>query len=72
MPGDANGDWQVIGSDVTFLVNFFRGLVTPPIEVDGYYPGADANGDCLNIGSDVTYMVSYFRGGPLPVDGNCF
>ncbi|MCP4580154.1 MAG: hypothetical protein GY839_00945 [candidate division Zixibacteria bacterium] len=72
IPGDANGDLLVIGSDVTFLVNYFRGITTPPIEVDGFYPGADANGDCRNIGSDVTYLVTYFRGGNSPIDGHCF
>ena len=62
IPGDVNGDGQVIGSDVTFLVNYFRCLATPPFEVDGFYPAADVNGDCQIIGSDVTYLVNYFRG----------
>ena len=72
LPGDANGDGRLIGSDVTFLVNYFRGGAAPPFEVEGFYPAADANGDCRNIGSDVTYLVNYFRGGNSPVDGNCF
>jgi len=62
VPGDVNGDGRIIGSDVTFLVNYFRGLGTPPFEVDGFYPAADVNGDCLVIGSDVTFLVQYFRG----------
>jgi hypothetical protein len=70
--GDANmyvGQWppQVIGGDVTFLVNYFRGVVQPCL-LDGFYCSGDANGDCQVIGSDVTRMVNYFRGiiGILP------
>ena len=66
VPGDVNGDGLVIGSDVTFLVNYFRGIVTPrPEQIfgpDNFWAGADANGDCQIIGSDVTYLVNYFRG----------
>jgi hypothetical protein len=70
--GDANmyvGQWppQVIGGDVTFLVNYFRGVVQPCL-LGGFYCSGDANGDCQVIGSDVTRMVNYFRGiiGILP------
>lgn len=67
-PGDANGDGNVIGSDVTYLVNYFRGLNSipnPPM-------AGDANGDCRLIGSDVTYLVQYFRGlQQAPIRGNC-
>lgn len=73
MPGDVNGDSQVMGSDVTYLVRYFKGLgLPPPVEVNGFYPGADANGDCQNRGGDVTYLVAFFKGGPPPVDGHCF
>jgi hypothetical protein len=60
--GDANGDGRLIGSDVTYLVNYFRGIVPRP------YPTGrgDANADGLILGSDVTYLVNYFRGGPAP------
>jgi hypothetical protein len=66
VPGDANminAQWppQVIGSDVTYLVGYFRAL-NPPCPLDGFYASGDANGDCLVIGSDVTKMVTYFRG----------
>ena len=66
LPGDANmynGIWppQCIGSDVTYLVNYFRG-VGNACELDGFWASADANGDCQIIGSDVTRLVSYFRG----------
>jgi hypothetical protein len=68
LPGDANmynGQWppEVIGSDVTYLVNYFRGLENNPACLIGnFYCAGDANGDCQVIGSDVTRMVSYFRG----------
>ncbi|MCP4582298.1 MAG: hypothetical protein GY839_11850 [candidate division Zixibacteria bacterium] len=66
LPGDANmpnGIWPpaVIGSDVTYLVNYFRAIGGPCL-LDGFYASADANGDCLVIGSDVTKLVTYFRG----------
>ncbi|MCP4584011.1 MAG: Omp28-related outer membrane protein [candidate division Zixibacteria bacterium] len=68
LPGDVNmfnGAWPptVIGGDVTFLVNYFRGQETSQAcLVDGFWCSADANGDCMVIGSDVTKMVNYFRG----------
>ncbi len=67
LPGDANmyavTAWppNVIGADVTYLVNYFRGISTPCL-LDGFYASADANGDCSVIGADVTYLVQYFRG----------
>jgi len=60
-----NGNWPptVIGGDVTYLVNFFRGIeASVPCLLYGFWASADANGDCLVIGSDVTKLVSYFRG----------
>ena len=68
LPGDANmynGAWppSVIGSDVTYLVNFFRGLETnPACNIDGNYMAADVNASCTIIGSDVTRLVNFFRG----------
>ncbi|MCP4582303.1 MAG: hypothetical protein GY839_11875 [candidate division Zixibacteria bacterium] len=68
LPGDvnmANGAWppMVIGGDVTYLVNYFRGMESsPPCRFDGFWCSADANGDCRVIGSDVTKLVTYFRG----------
>ncbi|MCP4581990.1 MAG: hypothetical protein GY839_10250, partial [candidate division Zixibacteria bacterium] len=58
-----NGIWPpaVIGSDVTYLVNYFR-AISGPCLLDGFFASADANGDCLVIGSDVTKLVTYFRG----------
>ena len=66
VPGDVNGDGLVLGSDVTYLVSYFRGIMEPQPEwlfgPDNFWAGADANGDCQVIGSDITYLVSYFRG----------
>jgi hypothetical protein len=68
LPGDANmrnGAWppEVIGSDVTYMVSFFRGIASAaPCLLDGVWASADVNGDCAIIGSDVTRLVSYFRG----------
>ncbi len=65
LPGDAamrSGDWPpaVLGNDVTYLVNYFRGLAPECLILDFYAP-ADVNGDCRVIGSDVTVLVNYFR-----------
>ncbi|MCP4580638.1 MAG: hypothetical protein GY839_03415 [candidate division Zixibacteria bacterium] len=67
-PGDVNmfnGEWppRVIGSDVTYLVNYFRGLPSSqPCLQDSFWNSADINGDCGILGSDVTRLVNYFRG----------
>ena len=68
LPGDANmynGSWPpaAIGGDVTYLVNYFRGIETSlPCLLDGFWASGDANGDCLVIGSDVTRLINYLRG----------
>ncbi|MCD6163669.1 MAG: carboxypeptidase regulatory-like domain-containing protein [candidate division Zixibacteria bacterium] len=69
LPGDVNGDDIVIGSDVTYAVNYFRGTGNPPPDScwntsneSWLYSAADVNGDCLFMGSDVVYFVQYFRG----------
>jgi CubicO group peptidase (beta-lactamase class C family) len=68
LPGDVNmydGAWPptVIGGDVTYLVSYFRGMISSqPCRLDGFWCAADANGDCTVIGSDVTRLVNYFRG----------
>jgi len=72
LPGDVNmsgGAWPPLatGPDVTYLVNYFRGIPTSiPCNFDGnlglFWCSADANGDCSLIGSDVTKLVNFFRG----------
>ena len=66
LPGDANmaaGLWRpvVVGGDVTYLVNYFRGIV-PPCLLDGFYCSADINGNCSVTGADVTRLVNFFQG----------
>lgn len=67
-PGDINGDGRVIGSDVTFGVNYFRSVGPHPPDScfnansgTWLYSAGDVNGDCLFINSDITYLVNYFR-----------
>lgn len=68
LPGDANGDGQVNGLDVVFLVAYLKGQGPPP---DPLLRG-DANGDCMVNGLDVIYLVAYLRGeGPPPFRGDC-
>jgi len=68
LPGDANGDGFVRGSDVTYLVGYFKGTAPAP---EPYLAG-DANGDCNVSGGDVTYLVRYFKGlGAEPIRGDC-
>ena len=69
LPGDcnmANGGWPpgTIGGDVTYLVNYFRGMSSSQscLISDGFWCSADVNGDCNVIGSDVTKLVNFFRG----------
>lgn len=65
MRGDANCNGNLIGSDVTYLVGYFRGVNPCPCSMRA----GDANSDNQIIGSDVTYLVRYFGGqGPPPGD----
>lgn len=66
-PGDANTDLMVLGSDVIYLVGYFKGNIPAP---DPLLAG-DANGDCQLIGSDITRLISYFKGYNPLVRGNC-
>ena len=60
--GDANGDGNLNGIDVIYLVSYFKGGPAPnPLEA------GDANGDGNTNGLDVIYLVAYFKGiGPPP------
>jgi hypothetical protein len=73
-PGDANGNGEFNGLDVSFSVNYLKGFgPEPPNFCDCppkgvIYVAADANGNCIFNGIDVTYGVNYLKGsGPLPV-----
>jgi len=68
VPGDINGDGAVIGNDVTYAINYFRGVgSSPPDSVwlessqRWLFAAADVNGSCSFIGSDVTYLINFFR-----------
>jgi hypothetical protein len=69
IPGDINGDHQVIGSDVTYGVRYFKALGPPPPDScfnfnksKFLYSAGDVNGDCEFRGADITYLVAYFKG----------
>ena len=67
--GDANGDGQVNGTDVVFIINYLYRQGTPPRLMEA----ADANGDCVVNASDVVYLINYlFRNGPPPQSGCAF
>ena len=60
-----NGTWPplVMGSDVTYLVNYFSGSVSSlPCMINGFWCSADVNGDCIVMGSDVVRLVNHFKG----------
>lgn len=69
IPGDVNGDGNVLGNDVTYGVRYFKGLGAPPPDScynfyagDWLYSAGDVNGNCEFTGSDITYLVAYFKG----------
>jgi hypothetical protein len=69
IPGDINGDDNVMGNDVTYGVRYFKGLGTSPPDScyntytdDWLYSAGDVNGNCGFTGSDITYLVAYFKG----------
>ncbi len=69
VPGDINGDGNVMGGDVTYGVRYFKGLGNPPPDScwndstgSWLYSAGDANGDCQFRGSDITFLVAYFKG----------
>ena len=57
--GDMNCDGFMRGSDVTYMVNYFRGA-NPNCPCSRC--AGDANNDGRIIGSDVTFLVNYFLG----------
>lgn len=69
MLGDINGDRNVLGSDVTYGVRYFKSLGLQPPDscfmdsTQAYiYVSGDVNGNCEFRGSDITRLVSYFKG----------
>ncbi len=71
--GDINGDDEVLASDVTYGVRFFKGLGTQPpdscyLDSAGiyYYAAGDVNGNCEFRGSDITTLVAILTGHAQP------
>ena len=68
VPGDANGNGEFNGIDVSYSVNFLKGLGPAPIDTCNcpywgpIFAAADANGNCSFNGVDVTYSVNYLKG----------
>jgi photosystem II stability/assembly factor-like uncharacterized protein len=79
VPGDANSSHVFNGIDITYSVNFLKGVGTAPADScdcpphGRVYVAADANGDCAFNGLDVTYSVNYLKGaGSAPTGcGDC-
>jgi hypothetical protein len=74
VPGDANGNGAFNGIDVSYSVNFLKGIGPAPVDTCNCPPwgnilaAADANGSCAFNGIDVSYSVNYLKGlGPAPV-----
>ncbi|OQX91270.1 MAG: hypothetical protein B6D58_08605 [candidate division Zixibacteria bacterium 4484_95] len=68
IPGDINGDGEIMGLDVTYGVRYFKGLGDPPPDScwndssGAYlYAAGDVNGSCEFSGSDITYLVAFFK-----------
>lgn len=61
--GDANGDGEINGGDIVYLIVYlFRGGPPPPSLEQG-----DANGDGVIDPGDMVYLVNYlFLDGPAP------
>jgi len=70
VPGDINGNGDANGVDVSYAVNYLKGLgPQPPVECpDCPNPGqdlfaaGDVNANCQFNGVDVTYYVNYLKG----------
>ncbi|RKX18446.1 MAG: hypothetical protein DRP26_05210 [Candidatus Zixiibacteriota bacterium] len=69
IPGDINGDENVMGNDITYGVRYFKGIGDPPpdscwndSDESWLYSGGDVNGNCQFTGSDITFLVAFFKG----------
>jgi hypothetical protein len=68
VPGDANGNGVLNGLDVTFIVNYLKGVGPVPVPL----LSGDCNGDCLVNGIDIIYVINYLKGfGAGPIRGEC-
>lgn len=73
VPGDANSSGTFNGIDVSYSVNYLKGIGPAPSDTCNCPPwgdimaAADANGSCGFNGIDVSYSVNYLKGlGPAP------
>ncbi|RKX18256.1 MAG: hypothetical protein DRP26_05535 [Candidatus Zixiibacteriota bacterium] len=69
VPGDINGDDNVMGNDVTYGVRYFKGIGPQPPDScwndstsSWLYSAGDVNGSCTFMGNDITFLVGYFKG----------
>jgi hypothetical protein len=68
IPGNSNGVAPFNGIDVTYSVNYLKGLgPAPPDTCDcrdhgPIHSAADANGDCSFNGIDVTFSINFLKG----------
>ncbi|UCE66254.1 MAG: class II glutamine amidotransferase [Candidatus Zixiibacteriota bacterium] len=66
--GDSNGDLKFSELDITYSVNYLKGIGPAPFDTVYCSPygmlmaAADANGSCAFNGLDVIFSVCYFRG----------
>jgi hypothetical protein len=71
--GDVNNSASYNGLDITFGVNYFKGIGPAPMYEcectpgNTWYVSGSVNGDCVYNGLDVGYGVNYFKGGPAPI-----
>lgn len=68
IPGDINSDGNVLNSDITYGIWYFKGHTVPPDSCwndstnSWLYSAADANGDCQYSGSDIIYLLRFLLG----------
>lgn len=70
VPGDINGNGDANGVDVTYAVNYLKGIgPQPPVECpdcpnpgENLFAAGDVNGTCQFNGVDVTYYVNFLKG----------
>jgi hypothetical protein len=72
--GDVNGSDSYNGLDITYGVNYLKGIGPPPAyececgSEGTWYVSGDVNGSCGYNGLDITYGVNYLKGiGAAPV-----
>jgi len=70
IPGDINNNGDANGVDVTYAVNYLKGVGPQPIVEcpdcpnpgESLFAAGDVNANCIFNGVDVTYFVNYLKG----------